>query len=87
VKATIRYHLTSGRIVSEDAGLVEDTPAAEVRDAALRDIAQALLRGKSGQEELVPLLTVTDYQGRDHLIPTGHIQDIEIVLEATPPKS
>lgn len=81
MKATIRYHLTSGRIVAEEAGEVEEKPAAEVRDSALRNVAEAMLQGPKGKETLVPLLIVTDYQGRDHLLPTQHIQDVEVVLE------
>lgn len=84
MKATPVYHLRSGRIVREPAGDSLGVPAAEMKAAALRDVAQAMLRGKSGQEELVPLLTITDDNGRDHIIPTVAVEDVEVVLEEDP---
>lgn len=81
--ATIVYHLKSGRMVREPAGVTEDVPEPEVRDAALRSVAEAMLReAGGGRKELVPLLTVTDDEGRDHIIPTGAIEDVEIILAA-----
>lgn len=83
MKATLVYHLRSGRIIREPAGLVDDVPAAEVRDHALRSVAEAMLQPatKVTKAALVPLLTITDDNGRDHIIPTHAIEDVEVVLE------
>lgn len=82
MKATLVYHLRSGRIVREPAGDVDDMPAAEVRDHALRSVAEAMIhKTKGGTQELVPLLTITDDNGRDHIIPTHAVEDVEVVLE------
>lgn len=76
VKATLVYHLRSGRIVRE--------PADEWEDMPLENLAQAMLRSAGGgRQELVPLLTITDDYGRDHIIPTGAVEDVEIVLQET----
>lgn len=83
MKATLVYHLRSGRIVREPAGEVpdpEDTVGA--RMAALKDLAAALTqKGTSATHlELVPLITIVDDEGRDHLIPTAALEDVELVL-------
>lgn len=82
IRATLVYHLRSGRIVREPTGVQDEVPAEEVRDHALRTVAQAMLRSAGGgRQELVPLLTITDDLGRDHIIPTLAVEDIELVLE------
>lgn len=84
MKATLIYHLRSGRIVREPAGEWEDVPSEEIRRQALRNLAQAMLRSAGGgRQELVPLLTITDNYDRDHIIPTGAVEDVEVVLQET----
>lgn len=82
MKATLVYHLASGRIVREPAEVPEGATRADYRDHVLRDLASAMInKTKGGQAELVPLLTITDDYGRDHLVITANVEDVEVVLE------
>ncbi len=82
VNARLLYHLASGRIIHSEVILMEERGMVDSA-GALRDLQEAMIQPatRSGETDtLVPLLKVTDYQGRRHLIVTANLESVELVL-------
>lgn len=89
MRAVLIYHLSSGRFIRESSKSMEDVTLEEAemaRESALGALARAMIQSAGhGRQQLVPVLTMRDERGRDHLIPTHAIEDVEVVLEDDPP--
>lgn len=83
MKATIIYHLASGRIVREPVDVPEDASPDRCRDILLANIGTAMLQPATrvAPAAVVPMITVVDDRGRSHLIVTANLEDLELALE------